>query len=101
MAAQDDRLIAPASASNQEETYMLKKASLIAAGLSALVMSVGIVSTASAETCRQRADICKARSNNPATVPLCYDKARLAQCEASGMYTAPSGRSFPATVRGR
>ncbi len=53
---------------------------------------------ASAETCEQRAAICVQRSANPATIPQCRDPQRMAQCRATGMYTAPSGKSWPAQV---
>jgi hypothetical protein len=58
----------------------------------------GSINADAQTTCKQRADICAQRSQ-PDNRPACYDKARMAQCKASGMYDAPSGKSWEASKR--
>jgi hypothetical protein len=51
--------------------------------------------TASAETCQQRANNCVGKGGKPAD---CHDPQRLAQCKRIGQYTASSGTVGPATA---
>lgn len=70
---------------------------LLAAGFAAFSM-LGLVTSASAETCDQRGNICLQRAQDPAIRKQCKAPERMAACRQTGVYTAPSGRSWPAQV---
>jgi hypothetical protein len=62
----------------------------IALGIGILLLSLA---SASATTCAQRAAFCM---KNGGSNDVCYEPSRMSQCLATGQYTGPSGRVWPA-----
>jgi hypothetical protein len=54
------------------------------------------ISMASAETCSQRADNCVTKGGGRG---VCNEPSKMASCETTGKYVAPSGTVWPATIK--
>lgn len=57
---------------------------------------IAIASPADATTCRQRAANCVKLGGVPAN---CNEPSRMAACKQTGVYSAPSGRTWEAKSR--
>jgi hypothetical protein len=69
------------------------KAVAVTLGIFALAT---FASPADATTCRQRAANCVRLGGSPGN---CSEPSRMASCKQSGVYTAPSGRTWEAKNR--